>query len=127
MSTIYNNAINAYKSASSIAGAQASGRAPIGGDQAVKSLVNPTAESGAAASAGNPLKPAFDQMVAESLNKSMATEYQGEETSIKTLVKKAELHEMVTAVTNAELTLKSVVAVRDKVIGAYQEILRMQI
>ncbi len=125
MSSIYNNAISAYKQASNYSAklaknpeAQAALQEPRLNKQG---LVIP---SGAE---NTPLKPAFDQLVAESLNKSMKTEYGGEATSIKTLVKKAELHEMVTAVTNAELTLKSVVAVRDKVIGAYQEILRMQI
>ncbi|MFQ5972336.1 MAG: flagellar hook-basal body complex protein FliE [Alphaproteobacteria bacterium] len=40
---------------------------------------------------------------------------------------KADIAEVVTAVTNAELTLQTVVAVRDRVIEAYQEILRMPI
>lgn len=40
---------------------------------------------------------------------------------------KADLTEVVTAVTSAEVTLQSVVAVRDKVISAYQEIMRMSI
>jgi flagellar hook-basal body complex protein FliE len=34
---------------------------------------------------------------------------------------------VVTAVTNAELTLETVVAVRDRVVQAYQDILRMPI
>jgi len=34
---------------------------------------------------------------------------------------------VVTAVTNAEVTLQTVVAVRDKVISAYQDILRMPV
>jgi flagellar hook-basal body complex protein FliE len=33
----------------------------------------------------------------------------------------------VTAVNNAELTLDTVVAIRDKVIGAYQDIMKMPI
>lgn len=40
---------------------------------------------------------------------------------------KADLTSVITAVTNAELTLQTVVAVRDKVIQAYQDIIRMPI
>jgi flagellar hook-basal body complex protein FliE len=39
----------------------------------------------------------------------------------------ANLSQVVAAVAEAEVTLQSVVAVRDKVIGAYQQIMRMQI
>ncbi len=40
---------------------------------------------------------------------------------------KASVTEVVTAVTSAELTLQTVVAVRDRVVEAYQSILRMPI
>ena len=40
---------------------------------------------------------------------------------------KADLTEVVQAVTNAEVTLQTVVAVRDRIISAYQQILRMPI
>jgi flagellar hook-basal body complex protein FliE len=39
----------------------------------------------------------------------------------------AEVAEVVTAVANAELALQTVVAVRDQVVAAYQEIMRMPI
>lgn len=42
-------------------------------------------------------------------------------------VNQAELVDIITAVTNAELTLETVVAVRDRMIEAYQEIMRMPI
>lgn len=47
--------------------------------------------------------------------------------SAKAVTGEAELLDVVTAVSNAELTLQAVVAVRDRVINAYQEILRMPI
>ena len=40
---------------------------------------------------------------------------------------KADLNTVVVAVAEADLTLKTVVAVRDKVLAAYREILRMPI
>ena len=51
----------------------------------------------------------------------------GEKLSAQSVAGKAELTDVVTAVTSAELTLQTVVAVRDRVISAYQEIMRMPI
>ncbi|MTJ82630.1 MAG: flagellar hook-basal body protein FliE [Telmatospirillum sp.] len=50
-----------------------------------------------------------------------------EELSKAGLAGKADVRDVVTAVNNAELTLQTVVAVRDKVISAYSEILHMAI
>ncbi len=47
--------------------------------------------------------------------------------SIAAVEGKANIAEVVTAVANAELALQTVVAVRDQVVQAYQEILRMPI
>lgn len=43
------------------------------------------------------------------------------------VVGEADLMDVVSAVSNAEVTLQTVVAVRDRVMNAYQEILRMPI
>lgn len=50
-----------------------------------------------------------------------------EKLSVAAVAGKADINEVVTAVANAEVTLQTVVAVRDKVISAYQDILRMPI
>lgn len=47
--------------------------------------------------------------------------------SIKGIAGKADLTQVVTAVANAEVTLQAAVAVRDRVIQAYLEIVRMPI
>ena len=47
--------------------------------------------------------------------------------SVAAVAGKANVAEVVTAVANAELALQTVVAVRDQVVQAYQEILRMPI
>lgn len=52
---------------------------------------------------------------------------QGETMSLKAISGKADIGEVVTAVSNAEMTLQTVTAVRDRVISAYQDILRMPI
>lgn len=51
----------------------------------------------------------------------------GEAKALEGLEGKASVREVVDAVMTAERTLQTVVAVRDKVISAYQEISRMQI
>jgi flagellar hook-basal body complex protein FliE len=51
----------------------------------------------------------------------------GETETLKAAAGKADINEVVLAVSQAEITLQTVVAVRDRVIQAYQEILRMPI
>lgn len=50
-----------------------------------------------------------------------------EKASMGAIAGKADIREVVAAVANAEMTLETVVNVRDKVINAYNEILRMPI
>ncbi len=69
----------------------------------------------------------FSQFVGESLNDAMNTGKQAENMSAQAIAGKADLTEVVAAVTNAEVTLQTVVAIRDKVVTAYQEIARMPI
>ncbi|MBI5164677.1 MAG: flagellar hook-basal body complex protein FliE [Magnetospirillum sp.] len=52
---------------------------------------------------------------------------EGEQATAAGLTGKADIRDVVAAVNNAELTLETVVAVRDKVINAYNEIMRMPI
>lgn len=73
------------------------------------------------------LKPEFSDVLGAALDKARGAEYTGEAVSAEAIAGKAELHELVTAVTNAELTLQTVVAVRDRVITAYQDIVKMPI
>lgn len=53
--------------------------------------------------------------------------HKGEVESLKAAAGKADITDVVTAVSQAEITLQTVVAVRDRVIQAYQDILRMPI
>jgi flagellar hook-basal body complex protein FliE len=100
-------AMNAYKNATKMGG-----------------MPTPELDSDSAANAG---KPAFGDLLTESLSTAKNKAYQSEGVSAKSLVNEAELHELVTSVTNVELTLNTVVAVRDRVINAYQDILKMPI
>ncbi|MGB3624560.1 MAG: flagellar hook-basal body complex protein FliE [Henriciella sp.] len=52
---------------------------------------------------------------------------QAEQTAIQTAVSGADPHAMVEALANAELALDAAVTIRDKVVEAYQELLRMPV
>jgi flagellar hook-basal body complex protein FliE len=69
----------------------------------------------------------FSAMVKNAVGQSVETMKHAEQMSMKAVAGQADLHEVVTAVTAAEVTLETVVAVRDKVIAAYNEIMRMPI
>ncbi len=50
-----------------------------------------------------------------------------EQQSMAAIQDRADINEVVTAVSEAELTMQTAVAIRDKVIDAYKEIMRMAI
>lgn len=70
---------------------------------------------------------AFANMVKDSLNSAVETGEHAEQMSMARIAGEASTMDVVTAVANAQHTLETVVAVRDKVLSAYQEILRMPI
>ena len=69
----------------------------------------------------------FADFLEQSAQGAMDTLKQGEAMSGKAVTGEADLIDVVQAVTAAEVTLKTVTAVRDKVIVAYQDIMRMPI
>jgi flagellar hook-basal body complex protein FliE len=50
-----------------------------------------------------------------------------EQTAVQTAVSGADPHAMVEALANAEMMLDTAVTIRDKVVEAYQELLRMPV
>ena len=58
---------------------------------------------------------------------AMQSNYKAEEVTARAMAGQANVTEVVTALAEAESTLSTVVTVRDRVISAYQEILRMPI
>lgn len=75
----------------------------------------------------NPTGESFGDVMAQALSAASNTGRQSEAVSIRAVANQADLNEIVSAVNNAEITLQTVVAIRDKVIQAYQEIMRMPI
>ena len=74
---------------------------------------------------GGPEAPSFQDLIGTAAGQAVNNMREGERMSAAAVAGKADLTDVVMAVNNAEITLQSVVAVRDRVISAYQEILRM--
>lgn len=69
----------------------------------------------------------FSELVSQAISDTAGSVRQSEKGVVNVVTGKAEIADVVTAVNNAEMALDTVVAVRDKIISAYQEILRMPI
>jgi len=69
----------------------------------------------------------FSEYLKEQATESLDTLKASETMSAKAITGEAELTQVVEAVTAAEVTLQTVVALRDRMISAYQEIMRMPI
>lgn len=95
-----NQAINAYQSAAKAADTQKA--APDNGED-------------------------FGALVRGAIEEAVRIGERSEALSIAGVNNRADITEVVTAVAEAEVTLQTVVSVRDKVIDAYREILRMPI
>ena len=105
-------ASNAYQSLSNV------GKTISGGDTTT------TGETGGAASGGG---PKFADFLKDKARDSVDTLRQSEQVSAKAVTGEADITDVVQAVTSAELTLQTVVSIRDRMISAYQEIMRMPI
>jgi len=70
---------------------------------------------------------AFGSMVDSLVSETSQVVRTAETVSAGAVAGNADLVDVVTAVSNAEMVLESVTAVRDRVISAYQEIMRMPI
>jgi len=69
----------------------------------------------------------FGDLVRNAAEATIGQVKAGEAMTLKAAVGKPDMTQVVTAVSNAEVTLQAAVAVRDKVIQAYLDIVRMPI
>jgi flagellar hook-basal body complex protein FliE len=102
-------ALNAYAQAAS-----------MGGTNAAQTGIAKGAVGGGNGSFGDFLEKA----ISETVSTGKASEHQ---MAVTTAAKDNSIVDVVTAVSEAETTLQTVVAVRDKVIAAYQDIIKMPI
>jgi Flagellar hook-basal body protein len=110
MAISFESALDAYNAASR--------RFVQGPDQNMQS-------QGTRGSDGGPEAPSFQDLIGTAAGEAMNTMREGERMSAAAVAGNADITDVVMAVNNAEITLQSVVAVRDRVISAYHEILRM--
>jgi flagellar hook-basal body complex protein FliE len=82
---------------------------------------------GAAAKSQEAGSNIFSGLVSNPVDSSIGSLRKAESFAIGNLTKQADITDVVTAVTKAEGTLKTVVAVRDRLIGAWQELEKMPI
>lgn len=69
----------------------------------------------------------FGSFLSDAMKDAVSTMKQGEKMAGASLAGKADIVDVVNAVNQAEITLDTVVAVRDKVVAAYQSIINMPI
>ena len=69
----------------------------------------------------------FANLLTESLNGAVSSGHQAETQAMSAIGGGGDLSSVVTAVSRAELALQTTVAVRDRVLQAYQDIIKMPI
>jgi flagellar hook-basal body complex protein FliE len=79
------------------------------------------AEDTAAGAAGG----AFSDLLSKAIDTVVESQNSAETAKMQAVTGKIDTAELVTALASAELTLNTVVAIRDRVISAYQDIIRM--
>jgi flagellar hook-basal body complex protein FliE len=89
----------------------------------LKQLQSGGADKTASAGAG----PSFGDVLQESVKSAIDAQHKSEQVSAKALVGKADMTEVLQAVTDAEMALQSVLAVRDRVVQAYETVMRTPI
>ena len=77
--------------------------------------------------AGSAATPTFGALLEQTLSDAIDAGRKGEAIAAAAVSGRTSLQDVVEAVNAAEVTLQTVVAVRDRMIAAYQEILRMPI
>jgi flagellar hook-basal body complex protein FliE len=69
----------------------------------------------------------FSDLLKQAVQEAIDIGYKSETMSLKAAAGQADVNEVVTAVAEAEVTLTAVTTIRDKVIQAYQDIIKMPI
>lgn len=87
----------------------------------------PTPQAGSAAGKPKADGASFADALEQAAKSAAETIGNAESVSMKAAAGEAEILDVVTAVNDAEATLRTVVSVRDKVMQSYQEIMRMPI
>ena len=92
-------------------------------------VITPSAAAGAYArvNAGQPGGADFGATMQRALATAVQTGHEADSQAMHALVGGGNLTDVVTALSRAELTLQSATAIRDRVVQAYQDIMKMPI
>ncbi len=80
-----------------------------------------------AGSAAGDAATSFGSVVSQALDQAVQTGHAADDQAMKALSGGGNLTEVVTALSHAEMTLQAATAIRDKVVQAYQDIIKMPI
>jgi flagellar hook-basal body complex protein FliE len=100
---------------------------PAAAAAAYQSVANMAGASATAAPAAAAPGTSFSDFLTGAVKDSINAIGQGEQAATSQVTGKANIVDVVNSVNSAELTLDTVVAVRDKVVAAYQAIMTMPI
>jgi flagellar hook-basal body complex protein FliE len=96
-------------------------------NQGISSKTSDAANGGMNSSALGSAGDTFGGVLENVVDKAVESSKTAEEFSSKAIAGEADINDVVMAIANAEMALETVVAVRDKAMGAYQEIMKMSI
>jgi len=95
--------------------------------KAIGAYLNTSKMADKAVSAGDDDSLSFGSMIKAGIDSVVKTQKASEAISAQAVLGKADLNDVVQAITEAEMTLQTVMTVRDRLVGAYQDIMRMPI
>lgn len=95
---------------------------PLAAIQPVSNALRAYGAAGAAPAGGD-----FGALVGDAARASLATLRQAEVTAARGVAGTADVQEVVQAAASAELTVQTMTQLRDKVVGAYMDVLRMAV
>ena len=94
--------------------------APISSAQQITQAYRSTAVTGTA-------NASFSSMIGHAAETALQTMHQAENITASGIAGQTDTQAVVQALSNAELTMQTVVTVRDKILGAYNDIMHMSI
>ncbi|HYD18096.1 MAG TPA: flagellar hook-basal body complex protein FliE [Patescibacteria group bacterium] len=71
--------------------------------------------------------PSFGEVLKTAAESAINAQHQSEKVSAAGLVGKADMTDVLSAINNAEMALNTVLAVRDRVVQAYEQVMRTSI
>lgn len=93
---------------------------------AYKQATTSSASKGLAASSDSSVG-SFSDTLKDFIGDAVDSVKKGEEMAAKGAVGKADMQEVIMAVSDAEMMMSTITAIRDKVISAYQEVIRTSV